>query len=252
LELDIYLPDLKLAFEFNGLYWHSELYKNKEYHLNKTKRCLMKDIHLIHIYEDEWIYKKEIVKSRILNLLSKNKYKIYARKCIIKEVNGRETKEFLNNNHIQGYVPSDINLGLYYSKKLVLLMTFGKGRFKNKEQELLRFCNKLNTSVIGGASKLFKYYCKNYSFNNIVSYADRSWSNGDIYEKLNFIKKSETIPNFYYVIEGLRVNRFKYRKSELIKEGYDRNKTAHKIMNDRNIYRIYNSGNLKFEYRKKV
>ena len=89
-ELDIYLPDLKLAFEYNGLFWHNELYKDKNYHLTKTEKCLEKDVQLIHIYSDNWIYKQEIVKSMILNKLGKTSHKIFARKCIIKVIDNNE------------------------------------------------------------------------------------------------------------------------------------------------------------------
>ena len=74
-ELDIYLPDLKLAFEFNGLYWHNETNKENNYHLNKTELCEQQGIQLIHIWEDDWIYKQDIVKSMILNKLNKNTIK---------------------------------------------------------------------------------------------------------------------------------------------------------------------------------
>jgi hypothetical protein len=94
-EIDIYLPDLKLGFEFNGIWWHNEINKMKNYHLDKTELCENQGIKLIHIYEDDWNYKKEIVKSRILNLLGKITNKIYARKCIIKEVENNSHREFL-------------------------------------------------------------------------------------------------------------------------------------------------------------
>jgi len=245
LELDVYVPDLKLAFEFNGLYWHSELYKDEHYHLNKTKECIKKGIHLVHIYEDDWIYKKDIVKSRILNLLGKSK-RIYARKCTIKTVDIITTKQFLENNHIQGSINSKYNIGLYYNNELVSLMTFGTSRFEKDKIELTRFCNKLDTTVIGGASRLFKYATMVYNFKEVISYADRSWSNGGLYWALGFKLIKETEPNYYYVQNGIRENRFKYRKAELIKEGFDSNKTEKEIMFDREIYRIYDSGSLKF------
>jgi hypothetical protein len=129
-------------------------------------------------------------------------------------------------------------------------MTFGNSRFEKDKIELLRFCNKLNTSVVGGASKLFKHYIKNNVFKEIISYADRSWSNGELYKNLKFIFDGKTKPNYYYVNKNIRDNRFKYRKTELIKQGYDSNKTEHEIMLDRKIYRIYDSGSLKYSYYK--
>lgn len=246
-ELDIYLPDLKLAFEFNGLYWHSEKYVNIDYHKNKTELCENKNVQLIHIYEDDWNYKQEIVKSRILNLLGKSKV-IYARKCDIKEVTPKESRIFFTENHIQGYCNSNIRLGLFYNDDLVSLMTFGNSRFEKNKTELLRFCNKLNTTVVGGASKLFNYFLNNNKINSIISYADRSWSNGSLYRQLGFKQIDEIQPNYSYIVDGKRENRFKYRKSVLVEQGEDKNKTEHEIMLEREIYRIYDSGSLKFEY----
>jgi len=258
-ELDIYLPELKLAFEFNGLYWHNEFYKYNSYHLNKTELCEEKEIHLIQIYEDDWIYKQDIVKSIILNKLGKTSNKIYARKTIIKEINDNKlVREFLDKNHIQGFIGSKIKIGLFFNSEIVSLMTFGNRRVAMGkkttnigEYELLRFCNKLNTNVIGGASKLFKYFIDNYNPKEITTYADRSFSQGKLYETLGFELQGKTEPNYYYIIDDIRHHRFSYRKDVLVKEGYDKNKTEHQIMLERKIYRIYDSGNLKFIYNKK-
>ncbi|MFW6243453.1 MAG: DUF7487 domain-containing protein, partial [bacterium] len=125
-ELDIYIPDLNLAFESNGVYWHNELYCDKNYHMNKNILCEEKNIQLIHIYEDDWIYKQDIVKSMIINKLNKTEYRIFARKCKIKEITDNKIiRKFLNDNHIQGYIVSNIKLGLFYDGELVSLMTFG-------------------------------------------------------------------------------------------------------------------------------
>jgi len=255
-ELDIYLPDLKIAFEFNGIYWHNELYKDKNYHLNKTELCEQQGIQLIHIWEDDWIYKQEIVKSMILNKLNQTPNKIFARKTIIKEISDNKlVREFLDKNHIQGFVGSKIKLGLFYDNELVSLMTFGNRRVAmgkkatNKDEyELLRFCNKLNTNVIGGASKLFKYFVNNYKPLEITTYADRSISQGKLYKTLGFKSQGKTEPNYYYIIDGIRKHRFNFRKDILVKQGFDKNKTEHQIMLEINLYRIYDSGNLKFNY----
>jgi hypothetical protein len=256
-EIDIYLPDLKLGIEFNGLYWHNEMFVDKNYHLNKTEECEKQNIKLIHIYEDDWLYKQDIVKSRILNLLGKSN-KIFARKCEIRELTDNKlAREFLIQNHLQGFVGSKIKIGLFYQENLVSLMTFGSFRKAMGQKanegtyEMLRFCNKLNTNVVGGASRLFKYFVNNYQPNEVISYADRSWSAGDLYEKLGFKLVHKTQPNYYYVVNSIRKHRFGFRKDVLIKNGADPNKTEHEIMLEKKIYRIYDSGHLKFIYKKK-
>jgi len=139
-DLDIYLPEYKIGIEFNGLYWHSELYKEKDYHLNKTMICKKRNIELLHIFEDDWMFKQHIIKSIILNKLNLIQNKIYARKCVVKEVKSNIARFFLDNNHIQGFSKSSYKLGLYYNNELVSLMTFGYRHTNSKKEfELIRF-----------------------------------------------------------------------------------------------------------------
>jgi len=255
-ELDVYLPDLKLGFEFNGLFYHSEKCVESNYHLKKTELSESNGIKLIQIFEDDWTYKQDIIKSMIMNHIMKND-KIYARKTEIKEIDDTELlRNFLETNHIQGFIGAQVKIGLFYNNELVSLMTFGKQR-KNMgikslpdTYELLRFCNKLNTTVIGGASKLFNYFIKNYNPNEIITYANRFFSKGDLYKQLGFEFVHKTQPNYYYIINKLRKNRFNFRKDVLVKDGFDKNKTEREIMLERKIYRIYDSGQLKFIWKK--
>jgi hypothetical protein len=256
-EIDIYLPDYNIGIEFNGVYWHSDLFKTNDYHLNKTKLANDKGIKLIHIFEDEWVYKQEIVKSRLLNLLKKTPNKVYARKCIIKEITNNECKEFLINNHIQGNVYSRYKVGLFFNDELVSLMTFGgvrtimSGKNTLPGYELSRFCNKLNTNVIGSASKLYKYFIEKYKPNRIISYADARWSGlnpeNTLYVTLGFTYKHTSKPNYWYVKNELRYHRSNFTKQSLIKKGFDLNKTEKEIMSERNYNRIYDCGHLVYE-----
>lgn len=250
-EIDIFLPDYNLGIEFNGVYWHNELFKSSSYHLDKTVDCQNNGIDLIHIFEDEWIYKKEIVQSIIKNKLNLNAVKIYGRKCEIREINSNESKKFLENNHIQGGVNSKVRVGLFYDNNLVSLMTFSKGRVimggKKTEWELNRFCNIMNVNVIGAASKLLNYFIKTYNPTTIISYSDIRIFDGKMYEKLNFKMIAQSKPNYWYVLNGIRKYRFNFRKTILVKEGYDPNKTEKQIMFERKIYRIYDCGNIRWE-----
>ena len=126
-------------------------------------------------------------------------------------------------------------------------MTFGK-KISDGEFDLLRFCSKLSTNVVGGGNKLFKYFVKNYDPKMITIHVDRSWNQGNLYKKLGFKYEGKTEPNYYYIIDGIRYHGFNFRKDKLIKEGYDPSLTEHQIMLNRKIYKIFDSGNLKFEY----
>lgn len=265
-ELDIFIPSKKTAIEFNGLYYHSEkaLEKreprsSKTYHLNKTKEAEKLGIHLIHIYEDDWVLKREIVKNRLKQVLNlESDYTYYARKCTIKELSSSEASEFLNTYHLYGKVASQIKLGLIYNDEIVACMTFGGlrknivGREKKEnEYELLRFCSKGN--VVGGASKLFKYFLKIYKPKKVISYADRHWTTTikeNVYDKLGFKKVSDGKPNYWYIIGQHREHRYNWRKQVLFKKlkKFDPNKTEYLNMLDNNYDRIWGCGSLKYEY----
>jgi len=253
-EIDILIENKPIAFEYDGLIWHSEKFgKDKNYHLRKTDECMEKGIQLYHIFEDEWVFKRKIVESRIKNILGVTENRIFARKCTINELNYSDTRKFLNENHIQGECNSKYNYGLYYKGELVSVMTFGHLR-KNlgsngneNEYELLRFCNKLDTTVVGGASKLLKYFTDRLKPERIISYADKRWSNGNLYRQLGFTHIKDSKPGYFYVIGQKRENRFKYRKDVLVKEGFDKNKSEYEIMIGRGIYRIYDCGMMVFE-----
>jgi len=182
------------------LYWHSTKFKEKDHHIKKFLECRDKGIKLIQISEDEYKDKKEIVYSRVNNLLGIST-KIHGRKCTVDIVDNSATKEFLNNNHIRGYCSSAHNYGLYYDSKLVSVMTFGKPRYaKEFDYELLRFCNIKDISVVGGASKLLSAFIRDANPQSIISYADRNWSGGQLYRSLGFENVTVKDDNYGFFI----------------------------------------------------
>jgi hypothetical protein len=254
-EIDIYLPDLNIGIECNGLWWHSEVYKDKYYHQEKLDFFNKKDIKILNIWEDDWNFKSEIIKNRILYKLHKLKNKIYSRKCYINIVDNKLSKSFLNDNHIQGYCISSVNIGIFYENELISLITFGKLR-KNlglksidRNYELLRFCTKIGYTNIGAFSKLIKFFIKNYNPDRIISYCDASFNDGKTYSENNFNFIKRTKPNYYWFNKdiGLKLNRWNFRKDILVKKGYDKNKTEVEIMNSIGYYRIWDCGSYLYE-----
>ncbi len=245
LEIDIYLPELKLGFEFNGLYWHSEKFKDRNYHLNKTNYFKERGIRIIHIWEDDWVYKNDIIRSQIANWIGISD-KIYARKCTVKEVTNKEIISFLNANHIQGFINAKVSIGLFYNNELVSIMSFDKYEGRNKMNSngwnLNRFCNKLNITVIGSASRLLSYFIKSYNPHRIISYADKNWSTGDLYKKLGFIEIKNTEPDYKYIVDGKRKHKSGFRKSNL-----NTNLSESQEMKNKNIFKIWDCGKIKFE-----
>ena len=257
-KLDIYIPNKKIAIEFDGLYWHSTQYgKDEKYHLSKTEQCIQQGIQLIHIFEDEWSNKQDIVKDRLKSVLGLYDIKLGARLCQIKQVPNEITKQFLNDNHIQGYINNKYSYGLYYKDELVSMMTFGSYRkslgrnSKDNEYELLRFCNKRGYQIVGGASKLLKKFINDVQPSKIISYADRRWSIGKLYESVGFQFVHNSSPNYWYLHnnQNIRESRFKYRKSELSKvlNKFDESLSEEMNMLLNDYYRIYDCGNMLYE-----
>ena len=253
-ELDVFLPAKKIAFELDGLPWHSEeMGTPPGYHLSKTEKCEAAEIQLVHVTEAEWICKQEITKSRIKALLGVYDEKIYARKCEVREITAAESKNFQIKNHIQGYAPAKVNIGLFNGGELVSLMTFGKCRFDRKhEWELTRFCSRLNVRVVGAAGKLLAYFEKKYSPVSIVSYADRRWSRGKLYNALGFKLDHASRPDYWYWNRKKGVympeSRVKYQKHKLpgLLPDFNPELSESENMKRAGFMKIYDCGNLVF------
>lgn len=220
-ELDIYLPEKNLAIEYNGLYSHQYrphektegLIKDRNYHLNKTLGCEEQGIQLIQIFSDEWLLRKDIVSSILQSKLNRNQT-IYARECEKVILTTEQKNTFLNQNHIQGEDRSKIKLGLMHQNKLVCVMTFCSSRFNSDyEWELSRFSNQIGINVVGGFSRLLKWFRQDHS-GSIVSYADRRYSTGQVYLKNGFELIRANSPSYYYVDKNCleRFNRMKFQK----------------------------------------
>lgn len=253
-EIDIFIPSKNIGIELNGNYWHSEIHKDRNYHLFKTELAnKINGTRIIHVFEDEWIHQSNIVKSRLKAILGKTPYKIYARKCEVKEIATSTKTKFLEKYHIQGPCASSINLGLFYKNKLVAVMTFGSRRFDKKEgYELIRYCTISNFNVVGGAGKLLLHFERIYTPTAIISYADRRWSDGNLYRQLGFNEIRKTKPNYFYVHPStgyVRESRIKYQKHKLsnILEKFDPEKTESQNMEDNGFHKIWDCGNYVFE-----
>lgn len=246
-QIDIYLPELNVAIECNGTYWHSESRgRGSKYHIDKTNRCAAIGIELIHIWEHDWYSKQDIIKSQLAYLVHQS-HKIPARKTIIKNISKCDANTFLETTHIQGKLTCDsINLGLFYNDELVSVMSFGKSRFHKKYQwELLRFANKLGTTVVGGASKLFSYFIKSVNPASILSYSDISRGSGKVYKILRFTHTGKTKPSYKYTKNYVTTHsRYKFQKHKLKKlPEYSEHLTENQIMKKNGYDRIWDCGN---------
>ena len=217
-EIDIYLPDLQIGIEFNGNYWHSDLWKDKKYHFNKSKLAQDKGIRLIHIYQYEW--DDERTRSKIKSLLriacGKVNNKIYARNCEIRKISNKEAKPFNDLNHLQNHRNALITYGLFYENRLVQLMSFS--HHKKYEWEIIRGCPGSNNIVVGGVSKLFKHFIRENNPQQIFSYCDFNKFDGIGYESIGMKFIGYTAPDKTWLIKGVAQKRSASHYQEYKKE----------------------------------
>jgi len=248
LEYDIYIPEKKIAIEFNGVYWHSTEFKDSDYHVNKFLRSAKAGVHLISIFEDEWINKKEIVCNRLANVLGCSQT-VPARKCKIVELSGKDYKQFVQTYHLQGTTSATYKYGLVYHDELVAVMSFSKSRYTDDDYELMRYCSK--DTVVGGAGKLFKHFVTKFNPNSIISYANRCWSNGKLYHQLGFADVTDHLVNsgYWYVKNNTRYHRSNFTKNKLVSCGANPTLTESEIMAQHGYLKIYDCGNYKFRWK---
>jgi len=265
-EIDILCKELKIGIEYNGNYYHSEINgkKGRRFHLNKSN--LMEDVGyaLYHIFEDEWIEKKDIVESKLFQIfnIKSNKEIVHARKCKIIELNRREKSDFLENNHLQGNDKSNIYIGAIFNNKIVAVMTFDSKRNMSKktnddEYELRRFCADKNKIITGIASRLLKYFIEKYNPKKIITFADKRWTPDEkenIYTKIGFNYLKSINPDYSYynpsVSRNKRFHKFGFGKNSIKRKYpkiYDENKTEWEMMQELGYDRIWDCGKYKYE-----
>lgn len=259
-ELDIYIPTKQCAIEFNGNKFHTEWIggKSRQYHLNKTKHCKQKGIKLIHIFEDEFHYSKEIIFNKIAHIIGIQQKlpKIYGRKCTIKEIERPIADLFLSTYHIQGFDPSTVHYGAYYQDKLIAVMSFLKNKKNNNDWELTRFASDYNYICCGVGGKLFKHFIREYNPNSVKSFADRRWTvdeENNVYIQLGFKFDGYTPPDYKYynptVDKYKRFHKFGFRKKTLLKKYPDRlvpEMTETEMVKELGYDRIWDCGLIKY------
>lgn len=241
-EIDVYVPSKKIGIEHNGLYYHSILNKgtrDRHYYLNKKKKAKSEGVSLIHFFSDEWLDKRDICESMIKNRLGLIHKKIFARKCVLREVSSKDAQTFFKSNHISGYAPSSVRFGLYYENELVLCLSLRKPRQKKYKDliEISRFASKINTNVAGGLSKILtriESWARSEGFKGILTYADLRFGEGSGYQNTGFVLEKETGPDYWYSDGRKRFDRFKFRASN--------GKSEKIIASENNVFKIWGCG----------
>jgi hypothetical protein len=258
--IDIYLPSKKLAIEHCGLFYHDSNHKKWNYHYTKMMLCKEKDVRLITIFEDEWLFKKQQVSGYLRAIINKDSLvKEDARKCIISKIEINQAIDFINLNHIQNYVKSLVSYGLFNkSNELIGVACFGQNLSDRKEinseksiWQLHRYAVKIGYNVRGGLGKLLKEFVENNSPSKIITYSDNRWSTGKLYESTGFIKTKEGNPSYYYFNKDLiRIHKSNLKKSKIktrFPEVYSETKTEKEMSQELGYNIIWDCGKTRWE-----
>ena len=244
-ELDIYIPSIKFAIEYNGLFWHTEDKIGKSYHSDKSLACNNNNIKLFHIFSDEWNNKQEIVKSMLEYRLKATKNVVYARKCTIHTTNlNSDLESFFDQTHISGHTQFIKAFYLKHGDEIVCALSLRKSHHKKYDEkiEIARFCNRLNTNVVGGFSKLLsqvKKWAFESGYKGIFSYADLRFGSGSVYELNGFKLVDKTKLDYWYTNGKQRYNRFQYRAQP--------GKSEKQVAEEAGVQKIYGCGSNIYE-----
>ena len=267
MEVDLYLPDYKVGIECNPTSTHNSTKNNwnkdlpgipQSYHQQKTDYAAEKGVFIFHLFGYEWSHKQDIIKSMLKNLISKSERRIFARNTEIVELSYNECNEFLNANHRQGECTSSIRYGLLHDDELVAVMSFSKPRRtignQSEDWELLRFCSKLGTNVIGGASKLSKHFIDSHPNQSVISFSDKARTRGNLYSQLGFKHIRDSEPGYVWVDEKTdkAYSRVRAQKSNIQKllndPELDLSKSENYNMTTHGFVRVFDSGTAVWVY----
>lgn len=253
-ELDIVLPDHGVAIEYNGVYWHHEDVEHitRDYHYRKFKEAESLGIQLITVFSNFWHSKKPIVKEMLRNKLNMHSgHTVYARKCRVAVIDNGRARQFLNQYHIQGHTPAPVHVALFDRDQIVAVMSFGPTRAgigkRSSDIELIRFASA--GRVVGGASKLLKFYRSQNPTATIISYSDNEWSTGHLYEKLGFDLHSEIKYSYWYLKprENRLYHRYTFSKQKLVAQGHDPSMSESQITRSLGLLKVWDCGKRKWK-----
>ena len=246
-EIDIYIPALRIGIEFNGVYYHSSLFKDSQYHFDKWRDAGARGITLYQVWEDDWNLRKQIVQRHLARVLQASKLPtVGARKTEVRIITATEARDFLDENHIQGFVASSVYLGLRQGEDLVGVGSFLKST-KEDSYYLTRFATSL--SVPGGHSKVIHFFESNYEYSNLVTFADLTFGSGDLYARTGWVQEKILAPDYSYLWGNRRHHKFNFRKSRFYKDPalvYHEGMTESELAAENNLLRVYDAGKIKF------
>lgn len=182
---------------------------------------------LIHLDHDVWLRNRRLVENRLKVRVGQGE-RLYARKGVIARVDKKRAVEFQQEHHLQQAVAGKYRYGLFIDGDLVALMVFSGGRLMRHTQgyrsfECLRFCSRQGTVVIGAFTRLMAFFVREFCPDDIMTYVDKDWSDGEKFRQMGFALIGETVPQQFWVCRSsyLRISEREYDKlSPSEKESY--------------------------------
>ena len=244
-EIDIFIPEKNVGIEFNGLYYHSSVFLDKNAHRDKTDKAMEKGVRLLHVWEDDWRDRQGIVKEHIKHVLGvSDSRRVFARSCVVKSVSSSLANSFLADHHIQGSVPSTVRLGLFHGDELVAVSAFTKS---GDDFTLVRYATACH--VVGGHSRLVSHFEKNHVYDRIITFADHGFSDGGLYATTGWSIDGTLAPDYSYVVAGKRVHKFNFRKDRFKTDDtliYDESLSESELAAANGLNTVYDCGKTRF------
>ena len=253
---DIYLPDLNCCIIIHtiGNFIIEPTTSNKN-QFNEVRH----EIKFVNVWEDQWTFQRDKIVSKFKSLLGVTR-RIHGRETELIRIDNRKLIDFLAINHLNVPIKGKYKFGLICEKDLVAVMSFSKSREMVRDEvtynsyELLRFCNKLNITVVGGFSKLLNHFIKLYDPDDIMTYADADWSDGEYYLNMGFefIDKTPAIEFWLNMKTGIR--EYPHRvldKYNLPADILYSEKEKSVFLESYGYYQVFNSGSYKYLLKRK-
>jgi very-short-patch-repair endonuclease len=245
-ELDIVTEDKKIAIEYNGLYWHSEVHKDNNFHFEKTQTANKHGYRLIHVFEHEWENKKDQVKSYLRSALGMNTVRLFARKCkLVITEKDNQVLDFIDKHHIQGKAKSILEVSLYHDNQLVAVASFGRHHRDAGKIVLNRFVCLPDVTVVGGLSRISKA-ASLYFKQDIISWCDLRWSEGNGYLKAGWEQEAILKPDYFYT-DFTKAYSKQSRKRDRAQTPVGLTEHEHALQDG--LFRVYDCGKIRFIYK---
>lgn len=247
MEIDIFLPSENFGIEFNGLYWHTENQKGIRYHFDKAEAAEAKGVRLLQVWEDDWRDRRSQVESLIAHKLHRSHLdKVFARNCrAVLDSDRTAVFEFLDDHHIQGGANFSTAISLLRGSERLAVCTFLKG--SDNTWTLVRYAT--NAIVVGGFSKCLALFKRTQRWDKIITYADRCVSDGLLYDKTGFRRDVVLRPEYWYLHNGSRMHKFKFRKSRVKSNPefvYENGMTELELAKLNGLERIFDAGKIRY------